>query len=74
MNKPSKSKAEVMGALTNACVIATQSVQIKKQKLAIEILVRIVDELRRPYMDGPQHDLYLLGTDGLNELERLAVI
>ena len=60
--------------LTDAVVITTQSLQIKKQKLAIEILVRVVDELRQPYNNGNRHDLYLLATNALNELERLNVI
>lgn len=38
-------------------------------KATISALVRLVDELRQPYNNSKRHDLYLMATNKLNDLE-----
>lgn len=38
-------------------------------KETIKELVRVIDELRQPFNNSKRHDLYLMATNKLNELE-----
>ena len=43
-------------------------------KATITSLVRTIDELRQPYNNSKRHDLYLMATNKLNDLEDRGLI
>ena len=43
-------------------------------KATITALVRMVDELRQPYNNSKRHDLYLMATNKLNNMEDRGLI
>jgi hypothetical protein len=43
--------------------------KVEELQETIRRLVQVIDELRQPYNNSKRHDLYLMATKTLNELE-----
>ena len=59
INEQAKAQFAAMHSVLNSAL----------DKTTIRRLVELVDELRQPYNNSKRHDLYLLATNKLNDLE-----